>query len=244
MKITGSGVICAGEYNEEISVCGSGKIDGNISCNSFKCSGALKSLGEIVCSGDVKVSGSMRTEHGIKGTSMKVSGSCTANGDVVVKDEISVSGSLKSGGRIKASKIKVGGTLHSKNGIEAEEIKIEGKIKCEGLLNAERLEIKLGHFENSISGIGGSEILISPGKTVSFVKKVPLISKIAGADVGKLSIDEGIEGDTVKISFTKCKNVIGRVVEIGPECEIESVKYTDSVCIDPGAKIGKCEKTD
>ena len=47
MNISGSGHIAAGEYNEKISVSGSGKIDGNIRCNALVCSGAVKAQGRI-----------------------------------------------------------------------------------------------------------------------------------------------------------------------------------------------------
>ena len=242
MKIAGSGVIGAGEYNEEISVCGSGKINGNISCNEFKCSGAVKAVGDIISCGDLKVSGTMRVGKNIKAANVKISGACTAEGDVVASGEITVSGNLKASGVIKASKIVAGGTVSAASGMEAEEIKIAGRIQSSGLINAEKVEIKLEHAENKIFGIGGSEINIYPGKTAAFVNNIPLLTKIVGCNIGTLEIEDGIEGDTVKVAYIKCPSITGRVVEIGACCEIECVKYSDSISVDPEAIVGRCEK--
>ncbi len=242
MKITGIGVIEAGQYSEEISVCGSGKITGNITATSFKCSGALKSMGDIIVSGDVKISGSMRSDNNIKGVNINVSGSCTAEGNVIAEKEITVSGTLRSDGIIKASKITVMDTVSAKAGIEAEEIKISGRIYSDGLINAETIDMSLEHAENKVFGIGGGEINIYPGKTSSFVNKVPILSKIVGCNIGTLEVTDAVEGDTVKVSYTKCPTVTGRVVEIGAGCEIECVKYSDSINIHESAKVGRFEK--
>ena len=241
MKIAGSGTISAGDYNEEISVCGSGKISGNICCPEFKCSGAVKSIGDIVCEGEAKISGTMRTEGNFKAGSLKISGSCAADKSVAVKDGIVLSGNLKVGENLKCAEISVGGGLTVGADIEAENIKIEGTVQCGGLMNAEKIEIRLEHSENKISSMGGSEISVYPGKT-SFVNKVPLLSKIVGCKVGVLEVEESIEGDSVSITSVRCPSVVGRVVKIGADCEIDVVKYSEEVTVDPEAKVGKCEK--
>lgn len=241
MKIAGSGTIAAGEYNEEISVCGSGKINGNVRCPEFKCSGAVKSVGDIVCEGEAKISGTMRAEGNVRAGSLKVSGSCSVDKSVSIKGDVVLSGSLKVGESLKCTEIAVGGGLTVNADIEAENIKIEGTVQCGGLMNAEKIEIRIEHSENKISSIGGSEISVYPGKT-SFVNKVPILSKIVGCKVGMLEVEEGIEGDSVSIASVKCPSVVGRIVKIGADCEIDVVKYSEEVTIDTEAKIGKCEK--
>ena len=241
MKIAGSGTIAAGEYNEEISVCGSGKINGNVRCPEFKCSGAVKSVGDIVCEGEAKISGTMRAEGNVRAGSLKVSGSCSVDKSVSIKGDVVLSGSLKVGESLKCTEIAVGGGLTVNADIEAENIKIEGTVQCGGLMNAEKIEIRIEHSENKISSIGGSEISVYPGKT-SFVNKVPILSKIVGCKVGMLEVEEGIEGDSVSIASVKCPSVVGRIVKIGADCEIDVVKYSEEVMIDTEAKIGKCEK--
>lgn len=241
MKIAGSGTIAAGEYNEEISVCGSGKINGNVSCTEFKCSGAVKAVGDIVCAGEAKISGTMRTEGNIKAESLKVSGTCTVDKGVTVKGDVVLSGNLKVGENLKCSEIAVGGGLNVGADVEAETIKIDGTVQCGGLMNAEKIEIRLEHSENKISSIGGSEISVYPGKT-SFVNKVPILSKIVGCKLGVLEVEESIEGDSVSITSVKCPSIVGRVVKIGADCEIDVVKYSEEVTVDPEAKVGKCEK--
>lgn len=241
MKIAGSGTLSAGEYNEEISVCGSGKINGNISCPDFKCSGAVKALGDVICDGEVKVSGTMRSEGSLKARELKVSGSCSSVGSIFAKNGVTVSGNLKVGENMKCSELTVGGGLNTGGDIESEIIKIEGNIHCGGLMNAEKIEIRLEHSDNRIASIGGSEISVYPGKT-SFVNKVPFLSKIVGCMIGNLEVAESIEGDIISISSVKCPSVIGRVIKVGAGCEIDVVKYSEEVAVDPEAKVGKCEK--
>ncbi len=53
MNISGSGHIPAGEYNEKVSISGSGKIDGNLRCLGLSCAGSVHGCGEIECAEDV-----------------------------------------------------------------------------------------------------------------------------------------------------------------------------------------------
>ena len=63
MRISGSSTMPGGEYGK-VSISGSGKVQGNLKCESLSCSGAGKVKGDMVaqnvsCSGSVKVEGSM-----------------------------------------------------------------------------------------------------------------------------------------------------------------------------------------
>ena len=45
MNFTGAGTVSAGEYDEEISIAGSGHIKGNIKCTGLESAGSTKSDG-------------------------------------------------------------------------------------------------------------------------------------------------------------------------------------------------------
>ena len=76
MHISCSGHIPAGEYNDKISVSGSGKLDGNVRCTSLSCSGSVHGTGYVQCSEDVRVSGSCHIDG--QYTVCRDLGECTA----------------------------------------------------------------------------------------------------------------------------------------------------------------------
>lgn len=241
MHISGSGTISAGEY-DNISISGSGRLEGPIRCKDFKNSGASKCEGDIFAenisvSGAAKVYGSCTAKF-----EMKVSGSLKIEGNVQA-DNIKVSGVQKCTGAVKANKIKVSGIVTGKN-IECEELIVSGGIDCDDLLNAENIEIKLNGYPSSIGSIGGSKIIItSDKKRFTVIKRLPLISKLVKSSrSNEMNIKDAIEGDEIALEFTTAKKVTGRVVAIGKGCEIDLVQYTEEVEISPEAKVLKYER--
>ncbi len=248
MNISGSGTIPAGEYNQKISISGSGKIDGNIRCTEFSCAGAAKGKGNIDCSGGVHVAGSMSVEGSLAGDTVKISGSCKVTEVCSATNEIRVAGSLKTKSA-KATTLVCAGLIAVEEGIEAEKAKISGVVNCAGLLNAETIEIVMEpHNSNKIGSIGGSDIKIYP-KIRSRKKidsRMPLLTRLIGEGIfhhtAMAQITESIEGDVIALENVKAPLVIGRVVAIGSGCEIGLVQYSETIEIDPDAKVEKQEK--
>ncbi len=240
MKIAGCGHVSAGEYVDGIYVSGTATIDGNVACKEFKCSGTGKALGTLTVAEGVSVSGSFKADGSMKAKSVHVSGSLKSAGDVIAEDEMKVSGSIKAAGLIKCSSLSVSGGISADVGIEAENVKISGSVHSAGLLNAENIEIVLqGSPDSRLGSIGGSNIHIYPWRRGIDVR-VPLFSKLLGK--GLLTVDDAIEGDEVALEYVKAKQVVGRNVKIGAGCEIEHVQYSETVDIDPEAKVGSYEK--
>lgn len=245
MNISGSGHIAAGEYNEKISVSGSGKIDGNIRCNALVCSGAVKAQGGVTCIEELTVSGSGHFEKGIKARNITVSGSCSCAEDMVADNNIKASGALKCGGNIKCAVLKSSGKIYAEKDIEADEIYISGRIECGGTLNGDKVDISLFCDSPARAGsVVGSNIVIHNEKNGkhNMILRLPLFKSLSGGIGSCLVVDELIEGDSVAVEFVKAPKVVGRNVAIGANCEIDLVQYSEQIEIHPDAKVGKYEK--
>ncbi len=241
MNILGSGHIAAGEYNDKISVSGSGKIDGNIRCIALSCSGSVKGAGSITCNENISVSGSCHFAKSMSSKNMTVSGSVKVDEDITATDTVKISGSVRCGGTIKCSALKCSGSADIGKEIAADEVYISGRINCAGLVNAEKLEISLDSL-CKIGAIGGSEIKVHNDYKRKNIDRLPLLSRLVGTETGRLNVDELVEGDIVAIEHVKAPCVVGRVVAIGTGCEIDLVRYSEEIEIHPDAKVGKSEK--
>ena len=241
MNISGSGTIAAGEYNEKISISGSGRLDGNVRCQSLDCSGSVKGTANVVCSEDARISGSCHIEQSLSAQNINVSGSLKVGGDVIGKGEIKLSGGSSCGGSLKCESFDCSGGLEVGGEIEAEEIRISGAIKCGGLMNAEKIDINIdGHSNSSrVGSIGGGEIKIQ--SKANKVKRKLLLNKIIGCG-GRFSVDEYIEGDVVTLEDVTAPKVVGRIVSIGAGCEVDFVQYSENIEIHSSAKVAKYEK--
>ena len=246
MKIAGSGHISAGEYNDKISVSGSGKIDGNVRCVALSCSGAVKSVGSIECTEEVKVSGSAHFTKSVKASDLSASGSFRCDEDITAEKAVKISGSVKCDGSIKCSEFRCSGGVEIGKDVEADEIRISGRITCDGLLNAEKIEICLNTSASSrVGSIGGSSINVyrNDHDKESIISRMPLLSKIVGAaSMGGLTVKELIEGDTVALECVTVPRVVGRVVAIGAGCNVDFVEYSEEIEIHHDAKVGRYEK--
>lgn len=244
MYISGSGHIAAGEYNEKISVSGSGRIDGNIRCVSLTCSGSVRGNGSVTCTEDVRVSGSCHIDNNIVAKSVSASGSVNAGGDIISESDVRISGSIHCGGSLKCANLRCSGGVNIGKGAEAEEIQISGRIRCDGLLNAERIDISLegGNTYSRIGSVGGSEIKIHNDRNRGKISRMPLLSKLFDATNGTLTVDELVEGDIVAVECVKTPKVVGRIVAIGADCDIDLVQYSEEIEINPDSKVGRYEK--
>ena len=246
MNISGSGHIPAGEYNENISISGSGKINGNLRCLSISCSGSTKAEGSVFCNGDFKCSGSAHLKKELHAKNITASGSLRVEDNIFAENIVRVSGGMVCKGELKSVSVCCAGSIEVSGDMEAEEFKSAGKLICGGLLNAEKINISLDGAGGRVGSIGGSEIRIYWDPKNPRSKKLgrmPLFSRLVNEDAqGCFIVEEQIEGDMVAIECVKVPKVVGRVVAIGTDCEIDLVQYTEEIEIHPDAKIGKCEK--
>ena len=241
MKISGNGTISAGEYNDHISVSGSGRLAGNVRCVGLHCSGSLGAAGYVKCAEGIRVSGSCHVQGTVEAKEIHISGSFHAGDDLCVTDGAHISGSMTCGGKVRCGILACSGGVTVQGDVEAEDVRVSGKLDCGGLLNAERIDLSShGH----VGSIGGSEIRIhdEEWKKKTRVNRMPLLSSLVGVGRGHMTVDELIEGDVIALEFVTVPKVVGRVVAIGEGCEIGLVQYSETIEIHPKAKVGKQEK--
>ena len=241
MKISGSGIIAAGEY-EDIRVSGSAKIGGPVRCQSLHCSGSVRCEGNMEVQKTIKISGSAHFDQNVSAQDIGVSGSTRIDGDCTSTGDLRISGSLRCDGDIKGNGISVSGSARATN-MEGEDVLISGKIVCDGLLNAENIVIKMNGATSEIGNIGGSKISIYPEKHQKKITRLPLLSKMIGNNGrNDLTVKESIEGDEIALEMVTAKTVVGRVVAIGEGCRIELVQYSEAIEISPDAKVDRQER--
>lgn len=232
-SISGSGTIGGGQY-EKVTISGSGKVSGNLQASEFKISGSGKVEGNVQV-GHCKISGSGSVEGSLKGTVFKVSGSAKVKGAMELT-ELIVKGSFKCESSIKSNCILSSGSLKALGDVETESFTSDGNFHVVGLLNANEINVKLRNRSFS-KEIGGETIKIikSDSSRESGVLK-KLMIWLLGSGNGTLTTDL-IEGTNVYAEETKAKIIRGDNVEIGPNCHVESVEYSNSINIDPTSVV-------
>lgn len=237
IKISGSGIISAGEY-DSVLISGSAKVDGNVKCQKITCSGSIKAEADIVCENTIKISGGAKFSKSISAGGVYVSGSLKC-GSLTAKNEIEISGSAKVESKIKCTDLVLSGSTSVKDGIEAEDVKIYGGIKCDGLLNAEKIEMDANGGIN-VDSIGGGEIRIYPRRNRNrSILRLPLLSSLVSGDKANVGT---IEGDVIALENVMCKSVKGRIIAIGEGCKVDFVQYSEEIEINPKAEVVRYEK--
>jgi cytoskeletal protein CcmA (bactofilin family) len=222
IKISGSGTSGGGTYNE-VTISGSGKINGDIECVNFKTSGSSKVVGNLKAE-TIKISGSARIEGNVEAVEMNVSGSSHVTGQV--KSQIlKISGSTHIAGSVQVEEITIMGSAHIEKDCEAESFKASGNFKIQGLLNAGKVNINLGG-KSSVREIGGENIEVKVSIMDNFFLK-KAIDKVFNSR-GELTTVL-IEGDEIYLENTNAKIVRGNKITIGDGCDIGLIEYSGEI---------------
>lgn len=239
MNIAGSGVIPAGEFDEKVSISGSGRIKGNLRCTAFSVAGSASGAGDLHCTEILSVAGSMHLDGSAEAQMVRVSGSLRLDGSCTAQEDVRVAGAAHFGGKVKCTRLHSSGALHLQQGADAEEICVEHTVQSGGLLNAEKVELRLRGGKSRVACIGGSVIRVT-----NEGRKRTLRNLFGFGDrgEGRLQVNESIEGESITLENTEAPLVVGDTVVIGRGCEIGAVQYRDSMTVHPEAKVGKTEK--
>ena len=234
MNISGSGSLPGGVYNESISISGSGRIQGDITCQDFSVSGSGHICGSLTANGCFRTSGSSHIEGDVCAEEFHIAGSGHINGKVQVKGEATISGSTKCE-TLRADTIRITGGCNIEGDLTAEVARISGSIQSDGLLNAEDIEIRF-HAKSRFGSIGGSKITILPYHRHKR-RLSKLFSKPNSSERKHFTVLESIEGDELYLEYVNAKEVSGRIVTIGPGCNIEELTYSESLDLSPEAHV-------
>lgn len=114
----------------------------------------------------------------------------------------------------------------------------------EDLLNSENIDIKIGGF-CYVKEIGCEKILVRIGKLSNAFSRIIqfFYTSISGKNLrnNKL-VAQSIEGNDVNLEHTEVEIIRGKSVRIGQGCVVGKVEYSDSISIDPDAKVKETVK--
>ncbi|MEF3304770.1 cytoplasmic protein [Paenibacillus sp. GYB003] len=216
-----SGVLggCGGGTFNTISINGSGTMNGNVDCIRFVASGRAAVRGSMIAE-SVEVNGSASFGERLDAGKLRINGKTDIEG-MLVAGEMRVDGYLKVGGDVKADSMEINGSFTGRGSCEAERFRSRGSFRLDGLLNAGSVDIDL-FAECRAKEIGGETIVVRKTGVDSpigrLVKALVLSKEMLFADL--------IEGDEIRLEYTKAAVVRGTNVTIGPGCDIGLVEYT------------------
>ncbi|MEG0846249.1 MAG: hypothetical protein RR090_01420 [Niameybacter sp.] len=220
--IMGDGKCIEGKYNK-IRIVGSGELEGNITCHKLSSAGSASAKGNIYFD-ELKTAGFFEIDGSLEGKTIRTAGASEIRGS------------------IKADSCKAYGMIHLQEDVETEHFLVRGAIEGAGRINSEKVLIQLlGACQ--VEEIGASEVEI--GKKVIISDETGIrkwfnnnINMNFGDTEGSL-IAKVIEGDRIYVDTAQVEVIRGEYVEIGPDCSIDKVEYTESISIDKGSKVGE-----
>lgn len=196
--------------------------------------------GRLVCKSDLKaeeisVSGSLYVEGDLKATVLDISGKCEICGKALVSDLIDLSGSLSVGETLEAGRIDLAGRLKALN-VKADNCTLAGSLRVMRDVDCNVFELKLNGFSEIGGMLKASSVNVYIEEEtvlrIGFFKLFTIRKRRRG-----LLVARKIVGNYVHLENTKCREVWGRLVEIGPNCVIGNVYYCDKVNVDPSSNV-------
>jgi cytoskeletal protein CcmA (bactofilin family) len=254
VTVAGSGRIEGDVDANLIKAAGSCRIDGDVKAKELKTAGSCRVCGEVRAE-RMKTAGSCTIEGDVHADEVKIAGTQTIEGSLKAK-EITSAGSLTVAHDVEAEKFLSRGGFEIGGLLSAEEVKIElggGKVteiggtRIEvrrrgrafwGWRRAPRVRISNARggvvmLEDIFEEIGriGEEVGRAVGEGLGYA-----FGWAEGRGLGYLEAD-AIEGDEIFLEHTKARVVRGKKIQIGEGCEIETVEYSESIEIAPGAQV-------
>ncbi len=235
VSVSGAGTITGGSYSR-VSISGAGKVSGDLYAEEVSMSGAGRINGtcEVV---RLTVSGTGKFDRHVRADEMKVSGVAKVEGSVTVK-ELKCSGTFRASETISSEYIKVSGMLHVGGDVESEIFRTSGGFDIRGLLSADRIEIRPGG-RCRVEEIGGERIEVRRYGSKESVGLLDSLLRVLGnAWRGEVEA-KLIEGDEIYLEDTRADVVRGKKIQIGPNCKIGRVEYSESLEIHDSSEVGE-----
>jgi len=211
ISISGSGKISGGKINKSIRISGSGRINGDFECNGLTSSGSLKASGNLTAHGDISSSGTFSIAGFLYGDeAAEFSGSTQVGNVIKVQGSLTASGSFKAGHFVTSDKV----------------IKISGSSNINGNLSAEE-NIIINGSTNIEGNVVASDVLFGGSGAFKLKKQHYRVQgRIHAKNIVEI-IKTHVGGD-----------VRGKVIRIGEGTEIlGNVYYADIIEVDKKAKL-------
>ncbi len=235
LKIIGNNSASGGQYSD-VRIIGDGVVEGDVECINFKSVGDSKINGSVKAD-HLKTVGSISVEGSVESDSIAITGDLRSTGDIRVGD-LRVKGGIITKSSIKGDDVRLTGHVEVKNNCEGESFRSNGQLTIGGLLSADDIDIK-AYGRSRINEIGGDRIIVRKGPGIGRVIKSALAA--AGFRSEMLEVNS-IEGDEIRLEYTKAKVVRGKDIVIDGGCNIEIVEYKDSLRVHHGATVKQKRK--
>lgn len=151
------------------------------------------------------------------------SGSCRLK-DYCEINEITSAGSFKLNNG-KVINLNSSGKLTIEQSLEAESVDVIGIVKA-AKINAKSFSLKLSG-ESEIKELHADDIWVEKDK----ITILPLLKKKLNCNC--------LKGKIVRLSYTNAEKVDGDVVNVGRNCRIKTLYYTECYSIAPNSKVQK-----
>jgi cytoskeletal protein CcmA (bactofilin family) len=234
LKISGMSKMNGGKF-DYVDISGVGKIYGDVEANILNISGVGNVEGNIKAV-RMDIEGTSNVKGNIECAEVNNSGSVKVGGRLKT-DILKSNGMCRVGGSVKAKQIFSYGVLNSGADVEAEEFDSEGVFNINGLLNANRIDIKVG-YRSSVKEIGGEEITVKKAKTMGLGFAMRFIGK------SKCLRTELIEGTNISIEYTEADVIRGENIKIGAKCIVDLVEYSGTLEVDPSSVVKSQKKVE
>ncbi|WP_177167152.1 polymer-forming cytoskeletal protein [Salinibacillus kushneri] len=217
----------------KVAINGNGTINGDVECKDFECNGSAKIDGDITSQYTV-INGSTNIQGNFSSDEINIHGDSTIEGNTLFRS-MEIKGHTRLKQFLKGDDIFLEGILKIAGDCEVEKAEFNGAFTIDGLLNADQVAITL-HGKSSVKEIGGEMITVKRNRypILHLDKLIKTLSKELHANL--------IEGDVVKLEYTKAKVVRGNTVEIGPGCEVEYIEYSSNLQVSEKAVVDKYKK--
>ncbi|NRD77630.1 cytoplasmic protein [Bacillus sp. BRMEA1] len=231
--INGSGSYGGGHY-DKVSIRGEGTIVHDVECSQYHVFGTSRAE-ENIKANSVKVLGEAAVKGNMEAKQTTVIGTLEIGGRACL-EKMKILGSLDVGESINGEKATIKGSLSVKGNVEFETFESSGGFDIKGLLTADIIQVGLNYGDNKAEEMGGGKITVKRGAWLIPFTSIPLTKK-----AGFLSV-QVIEGDEIYLENTKAEMVRGKIVKIGPGCEIGAVEYSKDFSEDKNSTVKTTKK--
>lgn len=233
-------------YAQNVSTAGSTNVSGDVDAITADCKGSTSIRGdlrvrEFSAAGSTDVGGDATVESWHSAGSTDVSGDLTA-------ETVSTAGSFDVTGELTAEDVSLPGSA-SVGELRAQVVTSAGSLSAErvhagtfdaaGALDVDRLvatevDVRLGGTESSVGTVEAEEVRIRPGENDLERPGLDLggLGNLLGDVLARIGSPNGdgrfhadrISGDTVELEGVTADVVEGRVVSLGPDCAVGTVR--------------------
>ncbi|MCS7198328.1 MAG: hypothetical protein NZ930_06600 [Candidatus Bipolaricaulota bacterium] len=220
---------------KEMKTAGSCRVSGDVRAEQMKTAGSCTIEGDVYAD-VVKIAGTQSIGGSLKAKEIASAGSLRVTHDVEAEKFLS-RGGFEIGGLLSAEEIKIelGGGRVAEIGGTRIEVRRRGQAFW-GWRREPRVHLYLergseGLLESIFEELGqiGEEVERMMSESLGHAFGWPRGSGYLEADA--------IEGDEIFLENTRARAVRGKKIQIGEGCEIDSVEYSESLEIAPGAQV-------